>query len=132
MCKRIFIIEDDVNILAGLQAKFSSEGYLVFTSAGLENIHELIKKITESYVACVILDIVLPKFDGFEVLQAIKADDKICKIPVFIFTNLADKDTRHKCDILGAAHVFVKNEFMLDDFVTKIIKIINNREKVKL
>ena len=132
MSKRIFIVEDDINTLAGLQAKFSSDGYSVFTSAGTENIHELIIKIKSSEVNCIILDIVLPRFDGFEVIQAIKADDYISKIPVFVFTNLADKDTKHKCEILGAAQVFIKNDYMLDDFVAKIKKIIINREKVKL
>lgn len=132
MSKRIFIIEDDVNVLYGLQAKFSSDGYSVHTSTGLENINELINQIKSTETEYLILDIYLPKFDGFEVLKAIKSDHDITKLPVYVFTSLSDKDTREKCEKLGAAHVFVKKDLMLDDFVIKIKKIIENREKTKL
>ena len=132
MSKRIFIIEDDANISAGLQAKFSSDGYTVFASSGTENIQELKSKIKIAKTEYVILDIILPETDGFEVLYEIKADHDISKIPVFIFTSLADKDTKKKCETLGAAHVFIKGKLMLDDFVIKVKKIIDNREKVKI
>lgn len=132
MDKKIFIIEDNVNFLYGLRAKFSSEGFAVFTANGNESLIELKRKITDSGAGYIILDIVLPKFDGFEVLHTLKADDHTSKIPVFIFSNLDDKDTREKCERLGAEHFFKKHEMMLDEFVQKIIKIINNREKTKL
>lgn len=132
MSKRIFIIEDDANILCGLQAKFSSDGYAVFTSAGVENMEELLSKIKTANTEYVILDILLPKMDGFEVLHEIKADHDIAKLPVFVFTSLSDTDTKKKCETLGAAHVFIKGELMLDDFVVKVKKIIDNREKVLL
>jgi len=132
MSKRIFIIEDDVNVLYGLQAKFSSDGFAVFTSGGTEKMEELIQKIKSMEADYIILDIILPKVDGFEVLAKIKSDDNLAKLPVFVFTSLSDNDTKKKCETLGAAHVFVKNELMLDAFVEKVKKIISNREKVKL
>lgn len=132
MNKKILIIEDDVNILYGLQAKFSSEGFMVFTSQGVDSIEEIKRKIKDFGIDYIILDIVLPKLDGFMVLHEIKADSKTGNLPVFIFSNLSDKDTKEKCDRLGAEHFFVKKNFILDDFVKKIEKIITNREKNKL
>jgi len=132
MNKKIFIIEDNVNFLYGLQAKFSSEGFTIATANGNESLIELKRKVAESGAEYIILDIVLPKFDGFEVLHTLKADDHTAKLPVFIFSNLDDKDTREKCEKLGAEQFFKKHELMLDEFVQKIIKIINNREKIKL
>jgi DNA-binding response OmpR family regulator len=132
MHKKILLIEDDVNILYGLQAKFSSEGFEVFTSQGIETIEDLRRIIKDYKINYIILDIILPKFDGFTVLHEIKADHAITKLPVFIFSNLSDKDTKEKCERLGAENFFVKEDFVLDDFVEKIKKIINNREKNKL
>lgn len=131
MNKKILIIEDDTNILSGLQAKLRVEGLEVLINNGTDEISYVINKINTEKPDYIILDLLLPKIDGFELLSAIKAGDHGAKTPVFIFTNLADKDSQEKCNRLGAEHYFIKSDFNFDDFVEKIKKIISNLGKIK-
>ena len=126
--KRILIIEDDANLLYGLQSKFRVEGFEVITDEGADKkeVMEKIKILKPDYI---ILDIILPKINGFNVLADIKADPDISKIPVFIFTNLSDKDSRQKSEDLGADFYIIKTELNLDEFVIKFKKIITNRDR---
>lgn len=126
MAKKIFIIEDEVNLLYGLEAKFRVEGFDVATDQGSdkESVLEKIKNIKPDYI---ILDIILPLFDGFELLSEIKQDPLIFRIPLFIFTNLSDQDSRRKGINSGADYYLIKSELNLDEFVEKFKKIIRNR-----
>ena len=123
--KKIFIIEDDANLLYGLQAKFRVEGFEVFIDQGIAQAETLakLKAVKPDYV---ILDIILPKIDGFDLLAEIKADQAIAKIPVFIFTNLSDSESRRKGEALGADFYLIKSDFNLDQFIEKFNKITAN------
>ena len=127
--KKILIIEDDANLLYGLLAKFRVEGFEVITDAGADKTEamEKIKILKPDYI---ILDIILPRVDGFQMLAEIKADPAISKIPVFIFTNLSDLDSRQKGAALGADFYLIKTELNLDEFVAKFKKIITNKIKL--
>ncbi|MFA6306841.1 MAG: response regulator [Patescibacteria group bacterium] len=126
--KKILIIEDDANLLYGLQAKFRVEGFEVITDEGADK-KEAMEKIKIQKPGYIILDIILPKINGFDMLAKIKADPAISKIPVFIFTNLSDSDSRQKGAELGADFYLIKTELNLDEFVDKFKKIIENRKK---
>ncbi len=126
---KILIIEDDTNLLYSLQAKFSAEGFLVDSNQGNGSIEEMTNMVQLVKPGYIILDLLLPSLDGFELLQAIKANPETNRIPVFIFTNLSDKESKEKSDQLGADQFFLKSDFILDDFVTKISKIISNKKK---
>ena len=127
--KKILIIEDDANLLYGLQAKFRVEGFNVITDEGA-NKTELMDKIINFKPDYIILDIILPYINGFSFLAEIKADSSISKIPIFIFTNLSDDDSRRRGIELGADFYLVKAEMNLDEFVTKFKKIISNKERL--
>jgi len=126
MNKKILIIEDDANLLAGLQAKFSVEGFSVITDMGVEE-GDSLKKAAQFQPDYIILDLILPRVDGFALLSDLKTNQQTSSIPVFIFTNLSDEDSRVKCKNLGADYYLIKIEFSLDDFVAKVKKIIANR-----
>ena len=129
MGKKIFIVEDDVTLLSSLQAKFSVEGFNVIVHNGASDLSEITKLLRTSLPSLIILDLVLPKVDGFELLAAIKADDNISNIPIFVFSNLSDNDSKEKCKNLGAEQYFVKSDFNVDQFIEKIKKIMINKEK---
>ncbi|MFA4833365.1 MAG: response regulator [Patescibacteria group bacterium] len=131
MAKKIFIIEDDANILSSLQAKFSLEGFQVGTSSGNTEISDLLAGIKKFKPDFIILDLILPAVDGFEVIKAIKADEEISFPPIFIFTNLSDEDSRSRSTNLGIKHYFIKSDFNIDEFISKFKKIIANIEKIK-
>jgi DNA-binding response OmpR family regulator len=124
MSVRIFIIEDDANLLYGLQAKFSSEGYEVETSTGEESREELISIIKKGDFDYIILDVILPKQDGFALIEKIRSTDKLFDIPVFIFTDLSEADGKARSEELGVNYYFVKGDFDINEFSDKIIKII--------
>ena len=125
MRKKILIIEDDAVVCYGLQAKLSSEGYIVESNNGSNEVGDVIKQAIKFNPDYIILDLILPKVDGFELLKAVKAGDETSKIPIFIFTNLSDNDSRERCDKLGAEYYFIKEDFNIDEFVDKLGKITN-------
>ncbi|MDD5291160.1 MAG: response regulator [Patescibacteria group bacterium] len=131
MPKRIYIAEDDANILSSLQAKLSLEGFLVGTSSGNIEVGDLLREIKKFKPDFIILDLILPAVDGFDVIKAIKADEEISLLPIFIFTNLSDEDSRSRSLDLGIKHYFIKNDFNIDEFISKFKKIIANIEKIK-
>lgn len=125
MDDKLLIIEDDVNILYGLQAKFSVSGFSVvaMTSGSIEEIINKIKAYRPNHI---ILDLIMPNIDGYELLAQIKRDPEISQIPTFIFTDVSTRDRKGEIMSLGADHFFIKQDFMIDDFVSKVEKIIKN------
>lgn len=123
--KKILIIEDEANLLYGLQAKFRVAGFAVITDEGADKteVMEKIKTLKPDYI---ILDIILPQVNGFDLLAEIKAEPEISLIPVFIFTNLSDADSQQRGQALGADFYLIKTDFNLDEFVVKFKKIIAN------
>ncbi len=128
---RLLIIEDDVNVLYGLQAKFSVDGFRVETDAGAGTVEETLNKIKNFNPDFIILDLILPKADGFSVLSGIKAENGVLDATVFVFTNLSDEDSRERGKNLGANYYFIKNDFMIDEFAEKVKRIIGNKLRIK-
>ncbi len=126
---RIFIIEDDANLLYGLQACFSSEGFEVEISSGDEEIEDFLIWLKEGKCQYLILDLLLPKIDGFELIERIKGEDELADLPIFVFTDLSDEDSRNRSMELGADYYFIKNDFDVDEFSSKVIRIISNKQK---
>ena len=113
-----------------MQAKFSADGFKVTTDAGIDDILVIENRIKMSMPDFIILDLILPNFDGFDLLKKLKSLDETKDMPIFVFTNLSDKDSRARGLDLGADYFFIKDEFSIDGFVDKVKKIINNREKI--
>lgn len=127
--KRIFIIEDDTNILYGMRDIFSSNDYDVEISDSNEDLEELINKIRKFKPEVIILDIVLPKLDGLEIVKTIKTDETISSAEIFIFTDLSEEDGRSRSVGLGANYYFMKNEFDIYTFSNKVMRIMSRGDK---
>lgn len=130
MDKKIFIVEDDVNILYSLEANFSAEGLDVETSEGEEEMEELLENIRDFAPDYVILDVILPKLDGFEVIKKIKEDDELIDLPIFVFSDISDEDSRSRSLEIGADYFFPKDEFDTYEFTEKVKKIMANQERL--
>jgi len=126
---KIYIIEDDANILSSLQAKFAVIGFQTVSDLGLESIEHTVLKVKESRPDLVVLDLILPKIDGFELVNAVKSDKELCHLPVFAFTNLSDNGSRARGFDLGLEQYLVKSELNPEEFVMKVKKIFENKEK---
>lgn len=127
--KKIFILEDDVNILYGLEAQFSADEFIVESSEGEEEQEELLDNIRSFSPDYMILDLILPKLDGFEIVKRIKEDEELSDLPIFIFTDLSDEDSKNRSLELGADYYFIKDDFDTYEFAEKVKKIIGNKTK---
>jgi DNA-binding response OmpR family regulator len=119
--KKVFIIEDD-GFLQGLEAsKLEKEGYGIITaSSGTE----AMKKINEPDIDLILLDLMLPDFDGFELLKKIRTIEALKNIPVIVFSNLSEEKDIKRSKELGATDFMVKSNFTLDELVDHINKIL--------
>ncbi|MDD2807452.1 MAG: response regulator [Patescibacteria group bacterium] len=115
--RKILLVEDD-EFLAELYAtKLNMEGFEVFLAVDGEKGLKLAK---EKMPDLVLLDIILPKMDGFEVLGKMKIDPETKNIPVILLTNLSQKDEVKKGLELGAKDYLIKAHFMPSEVVKKI------------
>lgn len=127
--KKIYIVEDDADLLYDLESQFSADGFEVETSYGDEEPEELVNNIEQFETDYIILDLILPKVDGFDLIKRVKASDILSAKPVFVFTDLSDEDSKARSMDLGADYIFFKNDFDAFDFTEKVKKIIANKDK---
>ena len=118
---KILLIEDDPFLLSMYSIKFEAEGFVVVSADDGEKGLEMAKKTNSDII---LLDILMPKMNGFEVLEKLKADEGTKKIPIILLTNLNQKDEIEKGLILGADDYLIKAHFMPSEVVTRIKKIL--------
>jgi DNA-binding response OmpR family regulator len=120
--KTVLLIEDDTFLSGMYVTKLSLEGFDVQIAADGEAGVREAKAILPDIV---LLDILLPKKDGFAVLKEIKEDSKVKHIPVVLLTNLGQKDDVDRGLSLGAADYLIKAHFMPSEVVEKVKKILS-------
>ncbi|MFC1789458.1 PleD family two-component system response regulator [Patescibacteria group bacterium] len=120
MEKRILIVEDDKFLRDLISQKLIKEGYDIEQAVDGE---EGIKKAKEIKPALVLLDLILPGIDGFEVLTKIKEDPATNQVPVIILSNLGQREDVEKGLKLGAADYLVKAHFTPGEIIAKMKKI---------
>ena len=115
--KKIAIIEDEQSLLWALCDQLECAEYEILTATDGKFGVEMVKKQKPDLI---LLDLVLPKMDGFSVLRALKKDPKTKKIPVVILSNLAQDSDKEKGLKLGAEKYLVKTEIKIEDLPKKI------------
>ena len=123
---RILIIEDDPFLLSMYSTKFEMNNFKVFSAddgaKGLELANSVVPDI-------ILLDIILPKIDGFTVLKKLKDDGKTSRVPVILLTNLNQKEDIEKGLTLGAKDYLIKAHFMPSEVVDKVNRLIVKHPK---
>jgi len=119
--QKIFIVEDDGFLLSMYSTKLELEGYKVFSAQDGEKAVRMIKKTRPDLI---LLDLILPAKDGFEVLREIKADSATAGIPVIVLTNLGQKEDIDRCFRLGAVDYLIKAHFIPSEVINKIKKVL--------
>lgn len=115
--KKILIIEDDRSLQNALVEMITQAGY---TAVSALDGGEGLQKISSEKPDLVLLDIILPKKDGYEVLEAVKKNEATKNVPVLILTNLEEIDNVQKALDLGATTFMVKSDFSLKDVLGKV------------
>ena len=102
---KILVVEDEPFLLDLYQTKLLQEGYEIFVARnGAEGI-----EMAKSHLPdLILLDILMPKVDGYGLLKAIKSDKNTKNIPVIIFSNLSQKEEIEKGLKLGASDYIIK------------------------
>lgn len=121
---KILLVEDDSFLRDICYKKLKKEGFNV---AMATNGEDAVKKVGEFMPAIVLLDIILPAMDGFEVLKEIRShSNKVVKnVPVIMLTNLGQEEDNKKALDLGANDYLVKAHFTTEEIVEKIKKRLN-------
>lgn len=117
MTKTILIIEDDKFLRELIAQKLIKEGYEISEAIDGE---EGIKKIQEEKPDLVLLDLILPGIDGFEVLSKMREDPSLAPIPVIILSNLGQKEDVERGLKLGAIDYLIKAHFTPGEIIEKI------------
>lgn len=125
MPKRILIVEDDRPVAQVLELKLSGAGY--HTTSVFDGI-EALAAIDKDQFSLIILDLILPKMDGFSVLAELQK--KGSKIPVVALTNLSQPEDEQRVKELGAIAFFTKANTSLAEIVDHISKLFSAKKAI--
>lgn len=115
---KILLIEDDPLIMQLYEAAFKFDGYEIATAADGE---EGLEKINSWQPTIVLLDVMMPKKNGFEVLDAMKSNEATKHIPVVMLTNLSEHNDAETAMSKGAVKYIVKAEHTPKQ-ITELVK----------
>ncbi len=119
---KVLIVEDDEFLRVLTAKRLEKEGYQVAVAVDGES---ALTVAGESNPNLILLDLLLPGVNGFEVLGQLKKSDKLKSIPVIVFSNLGQKEDIEKAQKLGAVDYLIKANFTLDDVMVKIKERLN-------
>lgn len=120
---KVLIIEDDPLILKIYSTRLTSDGYQVVTA---EDGEAGLKLFEAEKPDLVVTDVMMPKVDGFGVLQKIRSEEWGKSIPVLMYSNLAQEEEVARAHKMGVTEFIVKANISPIDMVTKIKQYLNN------
>ncbi len=115
----ILLVEDDVFLAGIYQKKFEMEGFKISLA---DNGEKALTDVKRKKPDLILLDVLLPKLDGFAVLEKLKADPATRGIPVILLTNLGQRDDVEKGLQAGAVDYLIKTHFKPSEIVGKVKK----------
>lgn len=119
MSQKILLVEDEKIIIDLLQKKLIAEGYEVSVARdGVEGL----EKMKAAKPDLILLDIVMPKMGGFEVMEEMQKSPELKKIPVVIISNSGQPVELDRAIKLGAKDWLIKTEFDPQEVIDKVVK----------
>ncbi len=119
--KRILIVEDDRFLRQACEAGLERRGFTLVTAADGE---EGLRLARTEAPDLILLDILMPKMSGIEVLRALKADEGTRNIPVLVLSNSSQEDSMQQAMTLGAVAYLVKANLSLDQLGDRVAKLL--------
>lgn len=115
--KRVVVVEDDEHISKVYEIKLAKEGIQVLLA---HDGVEAVAMISSEKPDLILLDLMIPKKDGFEVIEEIKKVPELAAIPVIVLSNLGQQSDQDRALGLGAAEYLVKVDYPIQEVVDKI------------
>ena len=120
---RVLLAEDDRFLRKAAETALKRQGFTVLPAVDGE---EALRMARAEAPDIVLLDLIMPKLQGFEVLRALKADPATTKIPVIILSNLGQESDVKQAMEAGAAGYFVKANLSLQDLVERVGEVVRS------
>jgi DNA-binding response OmpR family regulator len=122
--KNILLVEDEPLLANLLKQRLEREGFgVTLARDGAEGL----RLLQEGEYLLLLLDIILPKISGFELMETMKSDLKLAKVPVIIISNLGQDSDVARGQSLGAAAYFVKAKVSIDELIAEVKKFLASR-----
>ena len=115
--KKILFVEDEMCLQKVYKDFFRKRGFRLIPAYDGET---ALKLAGEEIPDLILLDIILPKKDGFEVLKELKENPRLAKVPVIVITNLEGAEHVERAVSLGARAYLVKANYSLKEIIEKI------------
>jgi len=115
--KKLMVVDDDRFITKVYSIKLTHEGYDVILA---HNGEEALEKAKKDKPGLILLDLIMPRMDGFETLERLKKDAKLKNVPVLVLSNLGQETDIERAMELGAEDYLVKSNISLKYILEKI------------
>lgn len=119
---RVLVVEDDKFLVSAYRAKLTKSGFEVQIALDGQEGVDALKTFTPDII---LLDLVMPRKDGFTTLGEIRAQEKWKTVPVIVTSNLGQKEDIDKAMSLGATDYIIKSDLSMDALVAKINSVVN-------
>lgn len=123
---KILMADDDQMLLEMYKERLDLSGYQTIACSNGE---DLVKKVKDFAPDLIMLDVMMPKMDGYTTLAALKSDPQSKNIPVIMLTALMRDFNREKAIDSGADDYLIKSEAMPSDVIAKIEQVLTNYNK---
>jgi len=123
--KRVLVVDDEPDIVETIKFRLVNAGFEVITAGDGE---EALKKVREENPDLVLLDILLPKKDGYAVCQEIKSNPSLETIPVIMVTIKGEKEDKFRALIDIGANGYITKPFDSDKLVQQVKEILSRKE----
>ena len=123
--ERVILLVEDEPLLANLlKQRLEKEAFKVALARDGE---EALRALREKTLDLVLLDIILPKISGFELMETMKTDPQLERVPVMIISNLGQDTDIQKGQSLGAVEYFVKAKISIEELVEQVKSFLSSR-----
>ena len=127
MPKKILVVEDDEFLVDIITSRISVEQ--AFEVIQAKNGEQAIEKLGRYKIDLVLLDLIMPKVDGFVFLEKMRQNDIYQNIPVIVLSNVGDQEKIDQCTSLGITDYLIKAHFTPTEVVDKIKKILGEEKE---
>lgn len=120
----VLVVEDDSFLRKLLCDKLRHEGFELFEATDGQKALDFLK---DNRPILMLLDLMMPGVDGFQVLESVRRDERIKDLPVIVLSNVGEKQMIERIQQLGADDYLIKAHFVLDEIIERITKVLAKR-----